>query len=229
MADTLYRITRLAGIFFHYKVNGLENVDRPDPAIFVSNHLNSVGPISIVLSIPVRFHPWVIAEMVDFKRAPQYLYNDFILPTLHLNGKVGMLASQFISRVAVVLLRGLGSLAVDRNRGWVSQVFHQSLDLLCAGKNLLIFPEDPYLPINPSTMLRPFMGGFTWLVQMYARASGRALPIYPMAVYPPCKRIAIGKSIDIAFRGDRRQDMARFTGQIEGEVAELYQGLSLIS
>ena len=229
MADSLYRISRLAGVFFHYKVIGLDTIDRPNPAIFASNHVSSVGPISIVLSVPLRFHPWIIAEMVDFKRAPLYLYNDFIQPTLHLTGKMGMLASYLLSRVSVLFLRGLGSLSVDRNRGWVSKVFYESLDLLCAGKNLLIFPEDPYLPVDPVTNLRPFQGGFTWLVQMYARASGRILPIYPMAVYPPSKQIVIGKSIDLEFGPDRRQDMTRFTTQIRDQVADLYHQLALSS
>ena len=227
MVDTIYTLTRLSGTIFHYRVSGLQNVDHPNPAIFVANHMDSVGPLAVVLSVPIRFYPWVIAEITDIKRAPLYIYNDFVGPTLHLTGKAGQLASNIISRITVPLMRGLGALSVDRSRGWVSRVFYQSLDLLRAGKNLLIFPENPDLPLDPKTRMRPFMSGFTWLVQMYARAAHSSLPIYPVAVSPKSRQISIGPAINLQFHADHRQEMVHFAALIQDQVAQLY--LKIIS
>ena len=86
MGDILYRIIRLLGRPFSYRLIGARNMHYHGPAIYVANHLGSIGPIEVILSMPVRFLPWVIAEMADFRRAPDYLCDDFIHSAWRLGG-----------------------------------------------------------------------------------------------------------------------------------------------
>ncbi len=189
----IYDLARFIGSPFSYDVIGFENVQAEGPAIYIANHLRAIGPIAVILSVPIRFYPWVIAEMVDFKRAPRYLFDDFIRPDLHLDGWFGLAFSTLLTKISVRLLRSVGSVSIDRFGGLTTEGFRESLKLLHDGKNLLIFPEDALLPLDPETLMRPFMPGFGTLCSMFQSSSDRLLPVYPMAVHSGSELVSIGK------------------------------------
>ena len=166
-SDLLYNAASSVGLLFSYETIGLYHVRRRNPAIFVTNHLGSIGPVQMVLSLPIRLYPWVMADMLDLQRAPLYLYDDFIHPAWHLQGRLGLAVAKLVSQLAVRLLNGIGSISIDRSRGVFMEPYHRSLDLLGQGKNLLIFPEDSLAPLDPETNMRPFMRGFVLLSPMY--------------------------------------------------------------
>jgi hypothetical protein len=224
--DALYKVARFLGSPFAYKCIGLENIHDNGPAIYVANHLGSVRPIEIMLSVPVRFYPWAIAEMTDPQRAPLYLYNDFIHPALHLNGRFGMAMSAVISRLAVGLINGLGSVSVDRNRGRYMEPLRRSLVLLAEGKNLLILPEDPAGPPDPETHMRPFLCGFILLCSMYQRLTDTPLPIHPLAASSQSRTVSIGRAVFLEPPGSRRRDdICRVCNQLQEDVGELCRSL----
>lgn len=220
--DTFYKLVRLAGTPFRYRTVGQEHIQSDGPAIYVANHLGSVGPVQVILSVPVRLYPWVIGEMTDFQRAPRYLYDDFVHPAWHLQGRLGAAISKPLSWLAVWIMRGLTAVSVDRNRGRCVDAFHHSLALLAEGKNLLVFPEDATRPPDPETRLHPFLCGFIALCYMHERARGDRLPIYPLAVHPASRTIAVGEAIFFEDNGDRRQDIRRTCERLQGKVRELY-------
>jgi len=223
--DALYKTVHWLGTPLRFRLIGIENIRDSGPAIFVGNHLASEGPIAVILSLPVRFYTWTIAEMMDFERASQYLYDDFVHPVWHLDGRFGEVVSYLVSRFTVVLLTSLGSISVDRNRGGFSEPFRRSLDLLVQGKNLLIFPEDPKTMLDPETQMRPFMVGFTWLCHLYFKEIGQNLPVYPTAAFPKERMISIGKPLYFPLVGDPRQQIRVFGRQVEVEVKMLYLAL----
>lgn len=223
MSDTLYNVVRLLGRPFRYRVIGLEHIQPDGPAIFIANHLASAGPLQVILSVPVRFYPWAIAEMTDRERAAAYLYDDFIRPVWRLSGPLGLVVSALVARIAVRLINGLGAVAVERNRGWVRDAFRDSLALLLAGKKLLIFPEDPAGPLDPTCQMRPFLCGFLLLCSLYQKATGQALPIYPTVVHAGCKTVAIGQAVYPHLAAGRREDIRRVCGQLRQDMAALYQ------
>jgi hypothetical protein len=180
----------------------------------------------MILSVPLRFYPWIIAEMTDPRRAPRYLYDDFIGPTWHLGQHFGMTISTLLSRVTVGLLKGLGAISVERNCGPCVEAFWRSLALLMEGNSLLIFPEDPAAPADPETQLHSFLCGFVALCYMYEDATGKRLPIYPAAVHPGSKTVAVGKAIFFDKDSNRREGVRRTCGRLRGDVQELYCALS---
>jgi 1-acyl-sn-glycerol-3-phosphate acyltransferase len=219
----VYDTARFIGSPFSYDVVGFENITTPGPAIYIANHMGTLGPIETILSVPVRFYPWVIAEMTDFKDAPAYLFNDFVHPVLHLNGRFGMLFSTLLTKISVRLLKAIGSVSIDRFGGMTTDGFRHSLRLLNEGRNLLIFPEDPLLPIDPDSSMRHFMPGFATLCSLFQVDEGSHLPVYPMAVHAASETIAIGKAEVYHSYGRHREAINDFSQVIEVRVRTLYQ------
>jgi hypothetical protein len=218
----VYDIARFIGSPFSYDVVGFENIQMPGPAIYSANHLGALGPIEVILSVPVRFYPWVIAEMTDFKRAPEYLFNDFVHPVMHLSGRFGMLFSTFLTKISVRLLRKVGAVSIDRFGGLTPDGFRHSLRLLREGKNLLIFPEDPLLPMDQDTFMRHFMPGFATLCGLFQADTGTLLPVYPVAVHADSETVAIGKPEFFSPHGRHREAINAFSQQVENRVRALY-------
>jgi len=222
MSDLLYKTARLVGTPFKYRVYGLENIIPDCPKVFISNHAGSLGPLSIFITLPVRLHPWVIAEMIDIPRTADYLYKDFILPAWHLDGHIGRRISNVLAPIAVGVINSCQPVPVDRNRGWCREAFHQSLDLLLSGESLLIFPEHPERDDKNTEEIRPFLGGFCWLSQMYQESTRLPLTIQPMAVYPPKRRMIIDTSVNLDLRGDHRTAIDKSISELQAIINRLY-------
>jgi 1-acyl-sn-glycerol-3-phosphate acyltransferase len=229
MPDLLYKAARLVGTPFRYRVYGLENIIPDRPRLFISNHAGSLGPLSIYITLPVRLHPWVIAEMVDIPRTADYLYKDFVLPAWHLDGHIGRRVSNLLAPIAVGVINSCNPVSVDRNRGWCRDAFHQSLELLLSGESLLIFPEHPDRDSEKAHEIRPFLGGFCWLSQMYRESTGEPLTIQPMAVYPPKRRMMLDAPIILDLSGDHRAAIDRSNDRLQDIVHELYNKLKTMA
>lgn len=221
----VYRAFRFFGAPFRFHVAGLENIQGSGPAIYTANHLGSLGPIQAILSVPVRFYPWVAAEMMDPARAPRYLYDDFVGPELHLDGRAGIALATVISWISVRLLKGAGAIAMDNNRGRIIDGFRRSLELLAEGQNVLIFPEDNQGQVEAGTGLYPFERGFAELCAIHQRTSGKRMPIYPMAVHAGARQIAIDSPMFIEAGTSRRQDLERACAELRQRTLSLYRQL----
>ncbi len=225
--DRLYHALRLLGTPFRYSCNGQEILPDQQPVLFVSNHCGPIGPVACVLSLPRRVYPWIVVDMLDPKRIVPYLYQDFITNSLHLQGPFGWFLAKAIAKIALPLLQGLGCIAVDRYDVRFFGAFHRSLELLEAGKSLLIFPEDPLLPINPETGMRPFMSGFLWLCVLYERKTGKRLPVIPTAVIPSKRRIILEEPMFLPTLQSPKEDMRKLAQEIEIKVSRLLKRADL--
>ena len=221
----LYDLARLLGSPFSYDVSGFENIQTAGPALYIANHLGSIGPIEAIISVPIRFYPWVISEMTDFQKAPQYLFDDFVHPVLHLGGRFGLLISTLITKVSVRLFKAIGAVSIDRFGGFTIDGFRHSLRLLREGKNLLIFPENSQLPLDPETNLRHFMPGFATLCKIYQNETIECLPVYPLAVHAGCEMVSIGKAEFFQAHNRQTETIHAFSDLLEARVRQLYLDL----
>jgi hypothetical protein len=221
----VYNLARLLGSPFSYDVVGFDHIQTAGPAIFIANHLEATGPIETILSVPIRFYPWVISEMADFKRAPQYLFDDFVHPVLHLGGRFGLLFATLITKISVRLFRSIGAVSIDRFGGFTVDGFRHSLRLLREGKNLLIFPENSLLPLDPETSMRHFMPGFATLCKLYQNETGELLPVYPVAVHAGCEMVSIGNAEFYRSQGHHNETIQVFSDLLESRVRALYLDL----
>jgi 1-acyl-sn-glycerol-3-phosphate acyltransferase len=163
---------------------GEENLPRRGPAVFIANHLDSTGPIAAACSIPVRIHPWVIADMMDKDLAPLWLQADFVERQLHFKPPVSRWLARAICKISVPLFYSLGCIPVyhsDYER--MRETMDISMGVLREGKFLLVFPEDYRLPKDPVTKMQPFQHSFARLGERYYAETGERLEFYPVAIH----------------------------------------------
>lgn len=172
-----------------------ENLPEAGPAILVSNHLGALGPIAVGASLPLEMHFWIHADMLDPRLAPDYLCRDFVEPQLHIPPPVSHWLADTISKIHIPLLRALGGIPVYHTTEGFQETFRLSVDLLAQGKYILIFPEDPGLPLDPYTNMRTFQKGFTRLGELYFERTRKILPFFPLAVYAESRTVRVGKPI----------------------------------
>lgn len=190
------------------------------PAVYVANHARSLGPIAVTSSLPFRVYPWAIGDMMEWGKAPAYLEHDFVQPELHLHPPLSMWLSRLIAQFSIRLLRGVSCIPVwqgDR----LLETFHLSVDFLLQGRPLLIFPEDPALPLDDVCRMRPFKKGFARLGEMYFERSGQMLSFYPLAVHERLRQVKVGRGLLFNPNNDRARERSRLTSVLEAAIRSM--------
>ncbi|HUI88761.1 MAG TPA: hypothetical protein VLX61_08535 [Anaerolineales bacterium] len=216
------------------ELTGSENLSADGPAVYVSNHALALGPIAVAASLPLRIYPWVVSDMLDRKKAAAYLNMDFVEPQLHIPAPLSMPLARLISQASVRLLRGVGSIPVWHGEQ-VRGTYRISLDRLVEEQNLLIFPEDPNLPMDEQCKMRPFMKGFARLGELYFERTQKILKFYPLAVHPGSRKVKVGKPISFNPKNNPANEVVRIKSVLEsiirGMVIEMtlqgYAGIPL--
>jgi hypothetical protein len=173
---------------------GKEALPESGPAVYVANHAGSQGPIAVAVSLPFRVFPWVVADMVDWENAPAYLQKDFVGPELHLTGALGTFLSRLLSQVSVRLLRRIECIPVWSDKG-LPETYQLSEKYLEMGRSLLIFPEDPDVPDDPQSGMKPFKTGFARLGQIHFAATRQKLAFFPLAVLKVERQVRVGTPV----------------------------------
>ncbi len=197
MRDGLYQfiISTLDLFLWGGKLVGEENLPVRGPAVFISNHLEALGPIAVYGSMPLRLYTWSVADMVDREKAAAYLQWDFVERTLHLQPPASPWVARAISGISVPLLRSLGCIPVYKNDyDRMADTLQMSMDILRQEKFLLVFPEDNLLVKDPETNMAPFQRTFVRLGEAYYAETSRRLDFYPVAVHPK-GLVMVGKPV----------------------------------
>jgi 1-acyl-sn-glycerol-3-phosphate acyltransferase len=175
---------------------GEENLPRRGPAVFIANHLDATGPIATVSSIPLRLHPWMVADMMDRDLAPAWLQWDFVERQLHFRPPASRWFAAALARLVVPLFYSLGCIPVYRSdyERMQATTLPMSMEVLRQGKFLLVFPEDNRLPLDPTTKMAPFQHTFVRLGENYFEETGERLPFHPVAIHPS-GYVMVGKAV----------------------------------
>ena len=186
MKDGLYQF--LVGVLDLFlwcgELIGEENLPRCGPAVFIANHLDATGPIAVACSIPLRVHPWVIADMMDKNLAPLWLQADFVERQLHFEPPVSRWVARALCSISVPLFYSLGCIPVYASAyERMHATLEMSMGVLREGKFLLVFPEDYRLPKDPVTKMQPFQHSFARLGERYYAGTGERLEFYPVAIH----------------------------------------------
>jgi hypothetical protein len=224
ISDRLYRfLVRLLDILiWGGELQGWENLPERGPAVFIGNHLDALGPIAAVSSIPLRLYPWIIADMVDETKAAAYLNQDFTERQLHIPPPFSMAFCRLLSRLTVPLLRSLGCIPVYHDPQRLFLAFETSLRHLEQGHCLLIFPEDPAQSPDPLTRISPFYKGFTCLGEMFYERSRKSLKFYPFAVSGVRRIVRIGEPIAFNPLNSPHLERLRLKDVLENAVRTMY-------
>ena len=223
MNKTLYRFVSwgFQELIWGGDVLGQENLPATGPAVFVANHLGALGPIAIGGSLRYFLHTWIHADMLDSRFAPDYLRRDFVEPTLHVPPPFSHWLAGGISKLHVPLLRALGGIPVYHTPDGLHEPLRQTLDLLAQDKFILIFPEDPDLPLDSQTKMRPFQKGFARLGELYYERTRTILAFHPLAVHAETHTVRAGKPIRYNYLNHPASERQRIKILLEQNIRDM--------
>lgn len=224
MNETLYRFVSwgFQELIWGGDLLGAEELPERGPAVFVSNHLGALGPIAVGASIPLRLHAWTHADMLNPHLAPDYLRRDFVEGQLHLTSPFSHWLAHAISRIHVPLLNAVGCVPIYNTPESLLETFRLSVDLLAQGECLLVFPENPNLPVDPRYQMRPFKKGFARLGELFYERTKKILPFYPLAVHAESFTVRVGRPIRYNPLGDSFKERLRLKNLLERTIHEMY-------
>jgi hypothetical protein len=224
MKDDIYQlIVGLLDLFlWGGELVGEENLPRQGPAVFISNHLDTTGPIAAACSIPMRLHPWIIADMMDKVLAPAWMQADFVERQLHLKPPLSNWIARTLCKITVPMFFSLGCIPVyAHDYEQMHETINMSLDLLREGRFILIFPEDNLMPKNPVTMMQPFKHSFVRLGEKYYAQTKECLEFYPVAVHSK-GQIIVEKPVLFNPCNSLGQERRRISNLMEDTISTLY-------
>jgi hypothetical protein len=227
MKDGLYQfIVGVLDLFlWGGELVGEENLPRRGPAVFIANHLDATGPIAVACSIPVRIHPWVIADMMDKVLAPLWLQADFTERQLHLKPPVSQWLARALCSISVPLFYSLGCIPVYANDyERMCETLEISMGVLREGKFVLVFPEDYRLPRDPVTKMQPFQHSFVRLGERYYAETEECLEFYPVTVHG-AGQLVVGKPVVFNPLNPVGLERRRLKGLMENTIIAMYMQL----
>ena len=188
----IYKILRFLIWLFYPKPKVLDTERLPDePCILVGNHTQMNGPIVAELFLPGPRYIWCAGQMMAWKEAPAYAFQDFWSFKPKWTLPFFRLLSYLITPLAVCLFNNAHTLPVYHDAR-LRTTLRESLARLDEGNSLVIFPEHN-VPYNH--ILYDFQERFIDLARLYYRQTGKALAFVPMYVAPTLRETHFGEPI----------------------------------
>ena len=220
--STNHFLMRVINLFmWRGKLAGQENLPRVGPAVFIANHLETIGPIAAVSSIPLRLHVW--SNMLDEENSVELLKLYFAERTLHLKPPISDWVAKTLSKITVPLMGSLDYIPIhvgDYRR--MADTLSMSVNLLRQGKFLLLFPEDGMLPADPLTGINQFTHIFPRLGEMYYQQTGTCLQFYPVAIHAQKRRVMVGQPVAFNPLNPVGLERRRLRDLMEGSIKTMY-------
>ena len=194
-----------------------------EPLIFVSNHIGSYGPLSIISCLPLKLYPWVAHEVTELQKVARRLQEDFTELELKLRPPLSVWLARFLGRICVFIMRDLQAIPVYAESRRIRDTLERSLELLLKGRNILVFPENKERPLNE--VLGEFSTGFLALARLYYRKTRKAISFLPVAVNQRVKGIQIGRPIRFRTGRPFHEEKRRLKQELEQTITSMYYSL----
>ena len=180
MGKKVFKLTSGAvRLFSHRMTTKWEVPFEEGPCVFVANYVGATGPVDMCGKFPLRdkIHPWINSELLSAGEIPAYMKKEY----LRRNGAVMKKTVPYLGAAFIPpVLKGVDYIPVYNDQRSIT-TFRQSIRMLQKGHYLLIFPEIPSFSRNPKQGGAIYTGWLR-LGELWYRASGRALKIYPVHV-----------------------------------------------
>ena len=218
---TYWLLYIIAKPFIRCKVIGKKTVSKNDEArVFVANHYEIYGPISIFLRFPFKFRPWIIDKMLS----PESIEEQMSLGVYSKFPKYPM----WMKKLAVKVLKTLvlytltkraKGIPVSRDNPRANiQTMQESTKTLNKGKNIVIFPEDTYVEQG----VGEFQTGFEHLAKYYYQKTGKKITFYPIFISQINKKMYIESPIQYNPENDHNDEKKRITTYLHDAMVKSY-------
>ena len=195
--------------FFHkrQKVSYAVTPDEGEPAVFVANHAQAFGPMSMVLNFDRQFRPWIAGDIMDREKAKDFIFLQFFAGNLKKHKKWTMLKSKFVAKILVPIFENVKGIPVQYGSGIIG-TFRETTKALSEGDNIVIFGEKP---VRFSPYIAEISDGIFQVAVFYYKQTGKRLKIYPVYIGP--HDISVGVPTEFDPEKDmkvQRQQMAEY-------------------
>jgi hypothetical protein len=186
MFKVLFRL-----VYPKYVIEGTEKIFRDGPAVFICNHADSSGPISMELFFPRKFRPWVLSDTTSLKDCIDHVEKDFFIHELKMKRPFCRVFAVMIAPLCVMLMRSVGAIPVYRHSARTLITFRLSIESILCGYDIVIFPEDKEKKF--SGYINDFYNGFVFISKMLSKKTGMDIKFYPVYIDRNKKVIKIGE------------------------------------
>lgn len=190
---TFYLIYISIWPFTRCKVKGKKNVNKTDEArVFISNHYEIYGPLSVYMNFPYKFRPWIIDKMMNEKDIEKQMglmiYNNY----KHIPKFIKTIIIKCVKNLVVFIMHHAKGISVSREDLRANlETMRISSETLQKKKAIVIFPELWYRKEG----VGEFQTGFEFIGKYHYGKTGKKISFYPMFISHKNKAMYIGKPI----------------------------------
>lgn len=177
-----------------YPLKDVEPLSKLDtPCVLLCRHRNMRGPFATILHYADNASPWIFYPFCEkdayYKQMSGYTFSTRLGWPLPLAKAVAWP----LSRVAVPLINSLGGIPVYRQDARIRETFRISVDHLCSGRSVMIYPDIDY--IANTTSIGDIYDGFFMLERLYFKKTHRHLPFVPVHLDTKKRRMWFGDPV----------------------------------
>lgn len=212
--------------FGKYKVVGKKKVKKDDEArAFIANHYELVGPVSMFMSFPFKFRPWIIDKMMNEEMVKQQMglmvYNNY--------KGVPMFFKKFIVKTlgnltAFVMTHMAHGIAVSREDIRANfKTFEESTKTMEKGVDIAIWPELSYVKEGVGV----FQTGFEHIAKYYHKKTGKRISFYPIFISKDLRTIYIADPVVYNPDADPNSEKERIVNATREAMLDMYKTYEL--
>lgn len=214
----LFSIIKKVIRFFYgnMEIVGIENMPE-NHTIFVANHAQMNGPLAGELFLPYNCYTWCAGQMMHLKDVPKYAFSDFWSQKPKWTQPLYKILSYLIAPLSVCVFNNARTIAVYRDMR-IKSTFKESIQILNANGNLLIFPEKDE---KQNHILYQFQENFIDVAKLYYKKTGIELTFVPIYIAPKLKKMYIGEGIPFNGENDIKDERKRITNYLSDEITSI--------
>ena len=216
-----YRIGFPLVKLFHgrQKVLYEEAVDQGEPVIFVANHAQAFGPISMIVNFDRTVRPWIAADVMFKETAVDFVFVQFFAGNIKKHKRWNMFKAQFVGRALVAIFANVGGIPVYFDRRLI-KTMSDSVAVLEGGEPLVIFGETPK---RFSPYVAEISDGFPQVAHMYYKKTGKRVRFCPVYIAP--KYISVGRATEWNPDADVKAERRRVAEYLRDNILRLAEAL----
>ncbi len=222
LAYLAFRIIRwfIKLFYLKIKVEGKENLPE-EPSIIVANHTQMNGPLACEFYFPGKSLTWCAGEMMEFKKVPEYAFDDFWSEKPAWTYPFYKVLSYIIAPLSVLLFNNAKTIGVYRGTK-IAATFKTTVRELKNGANVIIFPEHNKKYNN---IIYDFQDKFIDIARLYYKKTSKEINFVPMYIAPKLKKMYIGKPVCYNANSNPDAERRRICDYLMDEITDIARAL----
>lgn len=160
-----------------WRVEG-EEIARYRPCLFVSRHLDNIGPVALFLQMPVQFRLWVLADLIGKDENYAHLSGYTFSKRLGYPMWLSKLLAWIICGPAHWVFMAMDAIPVYRGSREMVKTTALTLEALKNDQNVMILTDKSYT--NKADSVGELYSGFIHIAKKYRQMTGKDLHIVPV-------------------------------------------------